>query len=482
MPYVAKLEKAGIPTVVVNYADQDELVRQTALASGLPNVRLVHCSRTLGGPEDVDAFIGPLVDALTRPLTKKEKESGKWAPPQERVLFEGSLDEAETFYQQTRQIHSPLLNAPIAVYTDGLPVRIPTEERVREMLTGTSHKPDEVISYPRDIGGLRGGMRKKGDPVRFQPMGWTATVEKVAIIAVMAGCKPEYLPVVLAIAQSECPTGTAGAWSQWSCVSGPIAKEIGMNFETAMLEPGNPPNATIGRAYQLMAINLGGAVTGVNRLNNFGSPFNTGGVCFAENADGLPSGWKGLNEEYGFKKNESIVMVMNQSGVLRTGNFPPGGYRALQKSGHGGIARRLGVKGVPGLHNFLEYLVPDIWTDHDGGFTFLIIPQMARDLYDYGFKSKNDLYEWLYKKSFEPLAKYRLRAGPDLTTNGWMGIERTSGKPWKELPDDYMVPVVGEPHDNCIIVCGGTTEHMEMLAGRRGGLSPHAVYNIDAWR
>ncbi|MBI2851123.1 MAG: hypothetical protein HYX80_08820 [Chloroflexi bacterium] len=481
MPYIAKLEKAGIPTVAVDYPDQEELIRQEALKNGVPEVRTVHASHTLAGPADVDNFIQPMLEALTQPLTEKEKEGGKWAPPQPRVLFEGTLDEAQTFYQQTRDMRLPLLNAPVAIYTDGLPIIVPTEERVREMLKGTSHRPDEVITYPRDVLGLRGGPRIKGDLVRFQNMGWTATVEKVAIIAVMAGCKPQDLPVVLAIAQSECPTGAQGASGQLICVSGPIAKEIGMNYQCGLLDSGTPANSTIGRTYQLMALNLGGTVKGVNRLSDFGNPTNAAGTCFAENMDALPPGWKGLNEEYGFKKDESVVMVWTGS-VLKMGNFPPGGYRALQKSGHGGVARRLGVKGIPGLHNLLEYMCPYIWADREGGYTFLLIPQIAQDLYDYGFKSKEDIYEWLYQHSFEPLRDYRNRAQPDLSTNGWMGIESTSGKHWKELPDDYMVPLVDDPYDNCIIVCGGTTEHLMMLAGRRGGLSPHAVFSIDAWR
>jgi hypothetical protein len=311
-------------------------------------------------------------------------------------------------------------------------------------------------------------------------MSRTATVEKVATIAVMAGCKPEHLPVVLAIAQSECPTGTTGCWSQWMCVSGPYAKEIGMNTGVGMLEPGSPANMPIGRAYELMAINLGGAIPGVNRMNSIGSPFNRAGTCFAENADGLPPGWKGINEEYEFSKDESVVMVMNETGVLGAGQFSPGGYRALQKSGHGGIARRLGVKGTPGPHNWLEYLVPSIWATREGGFTFIMVPELARHLYEIGFKSKDDVYEWLYEKSLIPLKDYRNRSWPDIQTNGWMGIEATSEKHWKELDDDYMVPLIHDPFDCCIIIGGGEEEACTQIAGRRTGSFP--VYSIDAWR
>ena len=294
MPYIAQLEKAGVPTVLIDLADQHNMVQQEARSNGVPNVRYLPASRTLPGPEDVDKITESVIEGLTKPLTRKEKEKGLWNPPQPRILFEGTLDEAETFYQQTKDIPSPV-NAPLSVYTDGFPIRVPTEERVRQMLTGTSHKPDEVITYQADSLGMRGG-RKKGEPVLFQPMNWTATVEKIATIAVMAGCKPEHLPVVLAIAQSGVSTGTTNFPSQVCVVSGPIVKEIKMNTGCGHLGPGSPVNGPIGRAYQLMAINLGGAVPGVNRMSSHGSPLNNGGVCFAENSDGLPSSWQGMNE------------------------------------------------------------------------------------------------------------------------------------------------------------------------------------------
>jgi hypothetical protein len=480
LPYIADLEKAGIPTVTVDFADQDEMVKQEALSQGIPNVRFMHASRILPGPEDVEIFIEPMLEELTRPLTEKEKESGRWEPPQQRILFEGTLDEAEAFYQQTKDIPSPV-EAPLSVYTDGLPIRVPTEDRVREMLTGTSHAPDELLTLHSERLGIR-GQRRQGDAVLFQPMNWKATVEKVATIAVMAGCKPEHLPLVLAIAESGCPIGTTNFPSQVMCVSGPIAKEIKMNTGCGHLGPGSPVNGPIGRTYQLMAINLSGATPGVNRMSSHGSPLNNGGVCFAENTDGLPSAWRGLNEESGFRKDESVVMVMsgigNHGGMLGH-QFSPGGYRATQKSGHGGIARRLDVKGQPGPHNWLEYLFPALWSTMEGGWILIMVPEMAQHLNDIGFKSKDEVYEWIYRKSFEPVKNYKNRSWPDLTTNGWMGIEKTSGKHWKELPEDYLVPVVSEPTESCIIVAGGQEEACVQLSGGRFNAP---VFSIDAWR
>ncbi|MEE8413855.1 MAG: hypothetical protein V3R96_04825 [Dehalococcoidales bacterium] len=470
--------------MLITFDDVVPMNTETARAAGTPNIRYISSSRFIPGPEDVDSFVESTLEALIKPLTEKERERGTWDSTTSRVLFEGTLDEAQDFYQQTRHIPAPL-DAPIAIYSDGFPVIIPTEERVKEMLTGTSHKPDELISYQSDrvirsmdIAG-EGGEGKKGDPVRFQPLKRTATVEQVAINAVMAGCKPEHLPAVLAMAES----GRLNGDNVLIVVSGPYVKEVGINTGNGVLDPGNPAGATIGRASQLMAINLGGAVPGINRMHaSMGGPFNRGGMCIAENADGLPEGWQGLHEEHGFKKDESAVVIMGPSGIQTNfgGQFSPGGYRAFQKSGHGGIARRLGVKGIPGPHNFLEFHAHSLWAAGEGGRTFIMVPEMAKHLRDYGFKSKQEVYEWLQKQSFIPLKDYRNRSWPDLRTNGWMGIEPISGKHWKELDDDYMIPLVRDPFDCCIIVAGGPEEVVLTLSGGRNAASPG--YSIDAWR
>jgi hypothetical protein len=484
LPYLAKLEKAGIPTVVVDLEDQEQMVKQEALVSGVPKIRYLHASRTLPGPEDVDNWIESMLKALTRPLTDEEKESGLYTIPQQRIIFEGTLEEAQEFYQQTEWIPLPV-EAPIAKYSDGFPIIVPTEEKVAWMLTGTSHKPDEIITHQIDRMATQGEATsegrleiRKGDVVRFQPLKRTATVEQVAVNAVMAGCRPEHLPIVLAIAQSGTPISTTNFPSQAVCVSGPIVKEIGMNTGCGMFGPGSIANSPIGRAYQLMAINLGGAVPGVNRMGCLGSPLNNGGVGYAENADGLPPGWKGLNEEYGYKKDENIVMVQMITGGILGSQFSPGGYRALQKSGHGGIARKFDVKGTPGPHNWLDYIVPELYAGREGAWTIVMVPEMAQHLVDLGFKSKDDVYEYLWKKGFEPLKKYRGRSWPDFRRNGWTGIEKTSGKPWKELPDDYMVPAAGDdPNEFCIIIGGGQEEACVQLAGDRGN-----AFSIDAWK
>jgi len=318
--------------------------------------------------------------------------------------------------------------------------------------------------------------RKKGDVIEFMPMYRTATVEQVAVNAVMAGCKPEYFPVVLAIAESGGGTGDGRGGGGSFVISGPIYKEIGMNVSYGRFSSMNPPNKTIARVGGLLWRNLGGYKEMVSTIMTYGAPGMNGGFIYAEYAEGLPPGWKGLNEELGFRKDESILMGAGAGGG--GGQFwMPGVYRSLQKSGHGAIARWLDVKGKPGPHNFLDYLCDGMWATREGGVTLVMVPTMAMDLYKLGFKSKDEVYEYIYKKSFEPVKRYRMRGAPDFATNGWRGIEKTSGKPWLELDPDYMVPVWPEPRSNCIIIAHGEETVLDRMGGGHG-----PGYSIDAWR
>ena len=179
--------------------------------------------------------------------------------------------------------------------TDGLPVIPPTPDRVMRMLTGTRRDPREVVAaLPPNMG--------------------PATVEKIAVNAVMAGCRPEYLPVVLAAMEAiATPDFNAhGIMSTtWGAtpvivVNGPIRERIGMNMGMMALGYGNRANATIGRAVKLTLRNVGGAKPGDIERSTLGSigKFTT---CFAEWEERSP--WEPLHVERGFKKEESVVTV-----------------------------------------------------------------------------------------------------------------------------------------------------------------------------
>ena len=161
-------------------------------------------------------------------------------------------------------------------WSDGLPLVPPTPERVLRMLTGTSRRPDEIVAIvPPDL-----------VPV---------TVEKVAINAVMAGCKPEYLPVVLAAVAAACSDSfnmhgilaTTMPVGPVIIVNGPIRTRIGMNSGVNVLGQGNRANATIGRALQLVVRNVGGGRPGEIDRAAHGNPAKLG-FCFAEDEEHSP--------------------------------------------------------------------------------------------------------------------------------------------------------------------------------------------------
>ena len=106
-----------------------------------------------------------------------------------------------------------------------------------------------------------------------------------------------------------------------------------------------------------------------------------------------------------------------------------------------------------------------------------MLPELANHLYQFGFKSKDAVYEYLYKRSFMTVKEYRLHSVPDVWTNAWRGIERTSGKHWMELPEDYMVPACPDPWANCIIVMGAGEEQLHWMRG-----SMRESFSIDDWR
>ena len=180
-------------------------------------------------------------------------------------------------------------------FSDGLPLVPPTQERVINMLSGTDRDPPEIVAVmPPNMG--------------------TLTVEKIAINSVMAGCKPDYLPVIIGALEALSDEAfnihgvyatTLGA-SPLLIVSGPIRDKIGMNYKQGALGQGNRANATIGRAVRLIIRNIGGARPEGTERSTFGNPLKYSG-CFAEWEERSP--WQPLHVERGFRADESVVTV-----------------------------------------------------------------------------------------------------------------------------------------------------------------------------
>jgi hypothetical protein len=186
-------------------------------------------------------------------------------------------------------------------WSDGLPVTPPTLERVVAMLSGTSRSPKEIIgTIPPDL--------------------VECTVEKVAINAVLAGCAPEYMPVVLAAIEAALVPEfglhgvlcTTNAVAPVIMVNGPIARRIGMNAKGNVFGQGNRANATIGRALQLVVRNVGGGRPGEIDRACFGNPGKYT-FCFAEDEE--DGSWEPYSVEKGFSRDASTVTLFTGDGV-----------------------------------------------------------------------------------------------------------------------------------------------------------------------
>lgn len=206
----------------------------------------------------------------------------------------------------SRRIETPPLEDDVETcfargWTDGLPVIPPTEVRVVRMLGGTTRSPDQVVAV-------------------IPPNQVPCTVEKVAINAVMAGCKPEYLPVVLAAVEAACMDefclhgvlATTYFSGPVVIVNGPAGRAIGMNSGINAFGQGNRANATIGRALQLVVRNVGGGRPGEIDRATLGNPGKYT-FCFAE--DELGSPWEPLSVERGLPEGASTVTLFAGEGV-----------------------------------------------------------------------------------------------------------------------------------------------------------------------
>jgi hypothetical protein len=178
-------------------------------------------------------------------------------------------------------------------WSDGLPVVTPTDERVQRMLQGTRRDPKEVIG-------------------RIPPAMETATVRDAAIHALMAGCKPEYLPVVLGgiklMLREElnlnAVQGTMGSAAPLMIVNGPYAQKIGLHGGRGCFGPGFRANASIGRAIRLMLLNLGGGITELGSSTVFSSPLRYT-ACLAENMEQSP--WESLAVSRGYSPDDNVI-------------------------------------------------------------------------------------------------------------------------------------------------------------------------------
>jgi hypothetical protein len=410
----ASVEERNKPAVGLIYKDFANDARSAASGRGVPVVRLVPESipSEWTNLQDIEAEIGSKIDdiigGLTRPLTPEElsprpKEAEKAA----RIIFKGSLAEINRFFYQRG-------------WTDGLPIIPPTEGAVAEMLTGTDLPPDHVVAL-------------------MAPRMGKATVEKIAVNAVMAGALPTYLPLLIAgvKAQTDPRTGPTGlAVSTTSIaplwiVNGPVRQDLNINHSYGALSPGDIANASIGRALGLITKNIRGVRKGIEDMGVLGNPGRYS-MLVAENEEDSP--WEPLQVEHGFGKGDSTVTIgftLSFAGLMPYGTDDQG---------------------------ILSTIIYNIMPQNDGGLFLMLTPPLARALAKSGW-SKKSIKDYIIENATTPLLRHprywsALRESPE-ESQSWNTQEPTRILRRRQPEAD---PVL-------IFVSGGSGTRLGLFAG-----------------
>ena len=294
-------------------------------------------------------------------------------------------------------------------WTDGLPIVPPTEERVREFLAEAGLQPGHVVGT---------------EPVRRRQI----TAEKVAINAVMAGCLPEYLPVVVAAVEAMCQeefclhgsTASTGGSAQLVVVNGPVRQAIGMNATHNLLGNGNRANATIGRALRLIVINALGGAPGTFDRSTLG---HAGKFTFCIAEDEEDSSWQPLAQERGIPAGASAVTVLAAMAS-----------RQVMNEWSDDPEEILDTFAAEIRANMLSY---SIWP----GNYAVIVPKQLRDLIVAAGWQKRDVREFIYRSARVTRGDWRTAGKSRLVERGEEHQEFTALR----SPDDLLVVAAGGP-------------------------------------
>jgi hypothetical protein len=304
-------------------------------------------------------------------------------------------------------------------WSDGLPLIPPTPERVARMLRFTDREPDNVL-----------GM--------VPPLWADASVEKVAVNAVMAGCRPDVLAIVIAAIEALLvpeanlfgQQATTHPCSSMVMVNGPLARQVGIHSGAGLFGPGFSANATIGRAVRLVLRNVGGAHPGAGDRSTQGSPGKFT-FCFAENEDESP--FPPFHAERGFASIDSTVTVASAESPHNIEDHVSSDPAGLM----GTIA--YSIANLGGNNAYIR----------DSDFFVGLCPEHARILGTHGW-NRRDVQEFIFEKARIPYERWRSR-----------GLDGVIPQPrYMQAADpDLMVPMCGKAEDVQVIVVGGPGLH-----------------------
>ena len=318
--------------------------------------------------------------------------------------------------------------------SDGLPVVPPTEGRVLRMLEGTRRSPDEVVALV---------------PPNYAP----ATVEKVAINAVLAGCRPEYLPVVLAAVEAACTDAfnmhgvlaTTYFAAPLIIVNGPIRQRLGINSGVNVFGQGTRANATIGRALNLVVRNVGGGRPGEVDRATLGQPGKYT-YCIAENEEDNP--WPPLHVERGFRPQDSTV-------TLFAAEAPRALVDQLSRSARGVVTT---------LGKCMETIAHHKWYQYAEA-VLVICPEHVRTIARDGW-GKADIRRCIQEVTAKPLAA--LLAGADGSAEGVP--RRVVGEnPAAQVLETMVSKFASEDSIQIVVAGGGAGKFSAVVGGWVGG-------------
>jgi hypothetical protein len=367
-----------------------------------------------------------VIDALTAPLMEEEKKSGvpAEAVAEPRLLPPDTEDNLRRLFKDKE-------------WTDFNPIILPTEKKVAEMLKGTSHKPDEVVC--KGFGSSR-----------------QMSVEKAAVYAVMAGAKPEYFPTILAIlTQAQSFGNSTSSAANMIVVNGPIRKELGMNSGVDALGPFAEANSVLGRTFTIAGKIMGDLRLDAGAYSSLGSTIQYNNLCYAENEEGLPEGWKSLSEVMGYKRTDNVVSIGS-------------GWSYISSVGE----------------SMLTHPPNELMRDYMRSLagmsaTVIMDPTVAGLLKDaHGFKTKEELSEYLAKNVQVEAGTFW---GNGVNTTASMPMALQSLEPfatWAKLPPEKLIKPFRSSQNIKVIVAGGgiqTTWFVTDFGFRRGIL-------IDEWK
>jgi hypothetical protein len=370
-------ERLGKPAVLTVSHEFVPLAKAAAALRGVPDFRMVELNiEEISNEPSMDRFIKEIFPeavagildkieaALTSPLTAAEKSAKAKSAKEPRIAERGK---AETFSQFHTRVNGSFYDRGLSY---GHPIVPPTDEAVKEMLTGTDLAPGHVVA-------------------KIPPMNGIATVEKIAVNAVMAGCLPTHLPVLIAAVQAvtdprmwiEAYTCSIASWEPFVILNGPIRKDLNVNYGTTYMSPYYRTNACVGHALGLILMNIAGIRAGIEDMGYFGHEGHFG-ICIAENEEGSP--WEPMHQYYGFEKGDSTATV----------TFP--NTRNICMPGRdSGVLLRVLCDGIP-LMGF------------DAGATIVITPSSAKALAQDGY-SRKDVIDYLVEYARRPYQEVNVR-------------------------------------------------------------------------